>query len=70
MIRRILILLAVLVLCLSGLPAFAGEAWDAGELQVYRVSMEENEIVPVRWYRDTTSFPFMGIRELIRLLRE
>ena len=31
MIRRILILLAVLVLCLSGLPAFAGEAWDAGE---------------------------------------
>ena len=70
MTHRILILLAALVLCLSGLSAFAEEAYEAGELQVYRVSMEENEIVPVRWYRDTTSFPFMGIRELIRLLRE
>ena len=68
MIRRILILLAVLVLCLSGLPAFAGEAWDAGELQVYRVSMDENETVPVRWYKDTPSFPFMGIREYYRMM--
>ena len=45
MIRKLLILLTVLVLCLSGLSAFAGEAWEAGELHVYRVSMEENETV-------------------------
>ena len=70
MIRRILILLAALALGLSGLPASAEEGYEAGEIHVHRVSMEENEIVPVRWYRDTTSFPFMGIRELIRLLRE
>ena len=68
MIRRTLILLAALALCLSGLSAFAEEAYEAGELQVYRVSMEENETVPVRWYRDTPSFPFMGIRDYYRMM--
>lgn len=66
--RKTIILLAVLALCLSGLSAFAGEAWDAGELHVYRVSMEENETVPVRWYKSTPSFPFMGIREYYRMM--
>ena len=68
MIRRTLILLAALALCLSGLSAFAEGAYEAGELQVYRVSMEENETVPVRWYRDTPSFPFMGIRDYYRMM--
>ena len=62
MIRRILILLAALSLGLSGLSAFAQEAYETGEVHVYRVSMDENETVPVRWYKDTPSFPFMGIR--------
>ena len=62
MIRKTLALLAALALCLSGLSAFAEEAYEAGELQVYRVSMEEDEKVPVRWYSATPSFPFMGIR--------
>ena len=68
MMRKTIILLAALALCLSGLSAFAGEAWDAGELQVYRVSMDENETVPVRWYKDTPSFPFMGIRAYYRMM--
>lgn len=68
MIRRTLILLAALALCLSGLSAFAEEAFEAGELHVYRVSMEENETVPVRWYKDTPSFPFMGIRAYYRMM--
>ena len=68
MIRKLLILLAALVLCLSGLSVFAEEAYETGELQVYRASMEENETVPVRWYRDTPSFPFMGIRAYYRML--
>ena len=68
MIRRILILLAALALCLSGLSASAEEGYEAGELQVYRASMDENETVPVRWYKDTPSFPFMGIREYYRML--
>ena len=68
MIRRILILLAALTLCLSGQFAFAEEAFEAGELHVYRVSMEENETVPVRWYRDTPSFPFIGIRVWYQML--
>ena len=46
MIRRILILLAALALGLSGLPAFAEDAFEAGELHVYRASMDENETVP------------------------
>ena len=57
MIRRILILLAALALGLSGLSASAEVAFEAGELHVYRVSMDENETVPVRWYKDTPSFP-------------
>ena len=68
MIRRILILLAALALSLSGLSAFAEDSFEAGELHVYRVSMEENETVPVRWYKDTPSFPFMGIRAWHRML--
>ena len=68
MIRRILILLAVLALCLSGLSASAEDAFEAGELHVYRVSMDENETVPVRWYKDTPSFPFMGIRAYYRMM--
>ena len=68
MIRRILILLAALALCLSGLSVFADDVFEAGELHVCRVSMEENETVPVRWYKDTPSFPFMGIREYYRML--
>ena len=68
MIRRILILLAALTLCLSGQSVFAEETFEAGELHVYRVSMEENETVPVRWYRDTPSFPFMGIRAYYRMM--
>lgn len=68
MIRKLLTLLTVLTLCLSVLPVSAEEAWEAGELRVYRVSMEENETVPVRWYRDTPSFPFMGIRAWYRML--
>ena len=68
MIRRILILLAALALSLSGLSAFAEDSFEAGELQVYRVSMEENETVPVRWYKATLSFPFMGIRAYYRML--
>ncbi len=68
MIRKLLMLLTVLALCLSGLSAFAEEAWETGELQVYRVSMEENETVPVRWYKSTPSFPFMGIRAWYRML--
>ena len=68
MIRRILILLAALVLCLPGQSAFAEDAFEAGELHVYRVSMDENETVPVRWYKDTPSFPFMGIREYYRMM--
>ena len=68
MMRRVLILLAALALCLSGLSAFAEEAYEAGELQVYRVSMEEDETVPVRWYSATPSFPFMGIRAWYRML--
>ena len=68
MIRRALILLAALALCLSGLSAFAEEAYEAGELQVYRVSMEEDETVPARWYSATPSFPFMGIRAWYRML--
>ncbi|MCR4876770.1 MAG: hypothetical protein K5922_06335, partial [Clostridiales bacterium] len=66
--RRILILLAALALCLSGLSAFAEEAFEVGEVHVYRVSMGENEMVPVRWYRDTPSFPYMGIRAWYRML--
>ena len=58
MIRRILILLAVLALCLSGLSASAEEAFEAGELHVYRVSMDENETVPVRWYKDSSGIRF------------
>ena len=54
MIRRILILLAALVLCLSGQSASAEDAFEAGELHVYRVSMDENETVPVRWYKTST----------------
>ena len=68
MMRRALILLAALALCLSGLSAFAEEAYEAGELQVYRVSMEEDEKIPVRWYSATPSFPFMGIRAYYRML--
>ena len=68
MIRNALILLTVLALCLSGLSAFAEDAFEAGELPVFRVSIEENETVPVRWYRETPSFPFMGIREYYRML--
>ena len=68
MIRRILILLAALALGLSGLSASAEDAFEAGELHVYRVSMDENETVPVRWYKDTPSFPFMGIRAYYRML--
>ena len=68
MIRRILILLAALALGLSGLSASAEEAFEAGELHVYRVSMDENETVPVRWYKDTPSFPFMGIRAYYRMM--
>ena len=70
MIRRTLILLIALALCLSGLSACAEEAYEAGEIHVYRVSMEENEIVPARWYRATLSFPFMGIRTWYRMLFE
>ena len=51
MIRRILFLLAALALCLSGLSASAEEGYEAGEIHVFRVSMEENETVPVRWYK-------------------
>ena len=68
MIRRILILLAALALGLSGLSASAEDAFEAGELHVYRVSMDENETVPVRWYKDTPSFPFMGIRAYYRMM--
>ena len=68
MIRRILILLAALALGLSGLSASAEDAFEAGELHVYRVSMEENETVPVRWYKATPSFPFMGIRAYYRMM--
>ncbi len=68
MIRRTLILLIALALCLSGLSACAEEAYEAGDIHVYRVSMEENEIVPARWYRATPSFPFMGIRTWYRML--
>ena len=49
MIRRILILLAALALSLSGLSAFAEDSFEAGELHVYRVSMDENETVPPLW---------------------
>ena len=70
MIRKLMILLTVLALCLSGLPVSAEEAYETGELRVYRVSMEENETVPVRWYRATPSFPFMGIRAWYRMLFE
>jgi hypothetical protein len=52
------ILLAVLALCLSGLSAFAEDSFEAGELHVYRVSMEENETVPVRWYKDSSGIRF------------
>ena len=43
MIRRILILLAALALCLSGLSVFADDVFEAGELHVCRVSMEETK---------------------------
>ena len=66
--RKTIILLAVLALCLARLSAFADEAWEAGEVQVYRVSMDENETVPVRWYKDTPSFPFMGVRAYYRMM--
>ena len=66
--RRILIVLIALAICLAGLSVFAEEAYEAGELQVYRVSMEEDETVPVRWYKDTPSFPFMGVRAYYRMM--
>ena len=66
--RRILIVLIALAICLAGLSVFAEEAYEAGELQVYRVSMEEDEAVPVRWYKDTPSFPFMGVRAYYRMM--
>lgn len=66
--RKTIILLAALVLCLSGQSAFAEDSFEAGELHVYRVSMEENETVPVRWYKSTPSFPFMGIRAYYRMM--
>ncbi len=69
MIRRTLILLIALALGLSGLSAAcAEEAYEAGEIRVYRVSMEENETVPARWYNATPSFPFLGIRAWYRML--
>ena len=66
--RRILIALIALAICLAGLSVFAEEAYEAGELQVYRVSKEEDETVPVRWYKDTPSFPFMGVRAYYRMM--
>ena len=52
----------------AGSIILGGEEYKTGYVPVYRTSMEESETVAVRWYQNTPSVPYMGIREYYEML--